>query len=144
MGPLAGARDHRPLAWSDLTELAATGLLTVGSHSDTHPDLPRLPDEEIREELRRAQDLLEERLQRPIPHFCYPRARWSVQVERQVAKRHRSAAIAGGVLNRPGRTRPLRLARLPIRRDMPEDLGPVLSRSVWPEEWLASRLRAWR
>jgi peptidoglycan/xylan/chitin deacetylase (PgdA/CDA1 family) len=142
-GPLAAAPDHRPLSWSDLRDLAGTGRLTVGSHGDTHRDLPRLAEPRVREELRRSKDILEHRLERPIPDFCYPRALWSRRVEKQVAVYYRSASIAGGRLNRPDRTRALRLSRLPVRRDMPPDLEPVLARTVWPEEWLADRLRSW-
>ena len=143
-GPLAGAQDHPPIAWRDLRNLAATGRLTVGSHSDTHPDLPRLPLSRLRGELRRSKDLLEERLECPVADFCYPRARWNRRAEREVAKHYRTAAIAGGRLNRPGNTRPFRLSRVPVRRDMPGDLTRILARSVWLEEWLADRLRSWR
>lgn len=143
-GPLTGARDHPPLAWDDLRNLAHSGLLTVGSHSDTHPDLPGLPLDRVCDELLGSQRRLEERLELAVQDFCYPRARWSRQVEAQVAGVYRSATIAGGVLNRPGSSRPLRLGRLPVRRDMPASVETLLARSVWIEEWLAARLRPWR
>lgn len=143
-GPLAGARGLPPLVWSELRDLAASDLLTVGSHSDTHPDLPGLAADRVDTELRTSQEILEDRLQRPVRDFCYPRAHWDRGVEARVANVYRSAAIAGGTLNRAGRTPPLRLRRTPVRRDMPSTLAPVLARSVWIEEWLAARWRSLR
>jgi peptidoglycan/xylan/chitin deacetylase (PgdA/CDA1 family) len=103
-GPLAGARDLPALDWGELAELAASGLVTVGSHTHTHPDLDTLARSDataVRDELARSKELLEERLGRPVEHFAYPRARRSDVAETEVRARYRTAVVAGGRANRP-------------------------------------------
>lgn len=146
-GPLAGARDLPALDWSELAELAASGLVTVGSHTHTHPDLDTLARADAgaaRAELAHSKELLEERLDRPVEHFAYPRARASAAAEREVRALYRSAVVAGGRVNQPLRFDPYRISRVPVRRDMPESLTPLLSRSLVLEEALAAVARELR
>lgn len=146
-GPLAGARDLPALDWSELAELEASGLVTVGSHTHTHPDLDTLARADAgaaRAELAHSKELLEERLDRPVEHFAYPRARASAAAEREVRALYRSAVVAGGRVNQPHRFDPYRISRVPVRRDMPESLKPLLSRSLVLEEALAAAARGLR
>lgn len=72
--------DHRHPAGSELTRLAtaadvraaAEEGLDIGSHTATHRWLPSLSDAEVREELLRSRDDLEDLLDRPITSFAYP------------------------------------------------------------------------
>lgn len=146
-GPLAGARDLPALDWTELAELAASGLVTVGSHTHTHPDLDslaRTSPEAVRSELVRSKEMLEEHLGYPVEHFAYPRARRSGAAEAEVSRCYRSATAAGGRSNRPGRFDRYRISRVPVRRDMPPSLGPLLSRRIVLEEALASAVRSLR
>jgi peptidoglycan/xylan/chitin deacetylase (PgdA/CDA1 family) len=146
-GPLAGARDLPALDWSELAELAATGLVTVGSHTHSHRDLDTLARSDagaMRDEVVRSKDLLEEHLGRPVEHFAYPRARRSDAAEAEVRALYRTAVVAGGRANRPRSFHPYRISRLPVRRDMPARLSPLLSRRFVLEERLAAAARALR
>lgn len=61
------------LTWEQLQEMADHRLVTVVSHSVTHPsDLTQLSDEDIRYELTASRRGLEERLGMPIRYFTYP------------------------------------------------------------------------
>ena len=142
--PLRGVEGLKPLEWSALRQLASDPLLNIGSHSWRHQDLRRLSVVRLREDLRRSRDHLEDRLLRPIEDFCYPQAKWSRAVEDEVQAVYRTAVVAGGRRNVAGRFSALRLGRIPIRRDMPLQLAPVLQSSVWLEEWAASYARALR
>ena len=127
-------------SWDELARLAGEGL-TLGSHSHAHRDLPALSAAEVADDLARARRLLAERTGSAGEHFCYPRALRSRRAERVVARFHVSAAIAGGNVNRRRRFSPLRLSRLPVRRDLGASAAPLLAHAVHLHEWLASRAR---
>ncbi len=138
--PLSRHPELRPMSWRQLEALLGSGLVEIGSHGHGHRRLPALADGEIDRELERSAVVLERRLGARPQHFGYPGARWNRRVERRVRKVYRTAAIAGGRVNRPG-CNLLRLSRIPVRADTPGDPGPLLDRAVWLEEWLASRVR---
>ncbi len=140
--PLRGAESLRPIEWSALRELASEPLVTIGSHGWRHQDLRRLGVEELRWDLRQSRKRLEDRTGAPVEHFCYPQAKWSRAVEKEVRATYRTAVVAGGRRNFAGRFHPLRLGRIPVRRDMPVRLAPVVQSLVWLEEWAASYARA--
>jgi peptidoglycan/xylan/chitin deacetylase (PgdA/CDA1 family) len=143
-GPLAGAEGLAPVAWSRLRELVRGGLVEVGSHSRSHPDLRALGDAQLDGEVRGSAETIRERLGVAPEVFCYPRGLTSARVEARVAAADRGAVAGGGVKNRPGRTRRECLRRVSLRADMPRSLGPVLGSAVVLEEWLANRARLLR
>ena len=135
-GPLRGAEELPPVPWGRLRERAAGGLVELGSPSRSHPDL--------RTEVAGSKAVLQERTGIEPHVFCYPRALRSRRVEAAVARSYRSAVVGGGRKSRPGRTSPLRIQRVSLRRDMPVRLGPTLGAAVVLEEWAAERLRGRR
>jgi peptidoglycan/xylan/chitin deacetylase (PgdA/CDA1 family) len=60
------------LTASEIATLAASPLVTLGAHTATHPKLDQLSPDAARDELFRSKAQLEDQLQRPVPHFCYP------------------------------------------------------------------------
>jgi peptidoglycan/xylan/chitin deacetylase (PgdA/CDA1 family) len=106
----------RPLSWAALRDTAASGLVTVGSHTHTHALLDRLPAPQIVDELDRADALIAEHLGGPVRHFAYPKAvAGSSPADAAVRERYRSAALAGTRPNPYRATDPHRLARAPIQ-----------------------------
>lgn len=62
----------RPLvSWADLADLIADGV-SVGAHTESHPDLTRLSDEEAMAEMAGSRAALEQRLGIGIRAFAYP------------------------------------------------------------------------
>lgn len=107
----------RPATWSGLAELMATGLATIGSHTHTHRVLGAAGADETRAEVDRSVALLEQHLQVPCRHFCYPKAvPGSVEARAVVQERFASATLAGSRVNVPGRARPHELWRVPLKR----------------------------
>jgi peptidoglycan/xylan/chitin deacetylase (PgdA/CDA1 family) len=91
--------DGTPLSWAAVRDMAATGLVTFGSHTHAHLLLDRLPPAEAIDELDRSKDLIEHHVGAPAHHFAYPKAvAASAEVEPLVRARYRSAALGG---NRP-------------------------------------------
>jgi peptidoglycan/xylan/chitin deacetylase (PgdA/CDA1 family) len=111
--PLGGT----PLSWSAIADAASTGLVTVASHTHSHALLDRCPTAIVAGELDRSIDLIAEHVGRRPEHFAYPKALpGSDHAAAEVARRFRSAALAGTRSNRYGATDPMRLARSPIQR----------------------------
>jgi peptidoglycan/xylan/chitin deacetylase (PgdA/CDA1 family) len=105
-----------PLSWDALRDVASTGLVTIGSHTNSHVLLDRVDEATVASELDRSIDLIGERLSLPVTHFAYPKAQPPNDVANEhVRRRFRSAALAGTIANPYGRTDPYRLARSPIQ-----------------------------
>jgi peptidoglycan/xylan/chitin deacetylase (PgdA/CDA1 family) len=69
---LAAAPDEmRTLDWDGLRALVAEGV-DVGSHTVSHPHLPRLDDAELGRELLASRQRLEDELERPCRFIAYP------------------------------------------------------------------------
>lgn len=108
--------DGTPLSWSAVKDMAATGLVTVGSHTHGHLLLDRLGAAEAADELDRSRQLIEDHVGAAAHHFAYPKAvAASPEVEPLVRERFRSAALGGNRPNPPGRTDVHRLSRSAVQ-----------------------------
>jgi peptidoglycan/xylan/chitin deacetylase (PgdA/CDA1 family) len=67
----AEKRPGRMLSWEQVTEAAGTGI-EIAAHTCWHPQLDRLPERLVREELCTSKATLEERLGVPVPGLAYP------------------------------------------------------------------------
>jgi peptidoglycan/xylan/chitin deacetylase (PgdA/CDA1 family) len=108
--------DGTPLSWAAARDMAATGLVTFGSHTHGHLLLDRLPPAEAIDELDRSRRLIEDEIGAPANHFAYPKAvAASPEVEPLVRERYRSAALGGNRPNPYGRTDVHRLSRTAVQ-----------------------------
>jgi peptidoglycan/xylan/chitin deacetylase (PgdA/CDA1 family) len=80
--------------WDELRALDPS-IVTLGSHTMTHPILPSLPDESLETEVEGSRALLEERLQRRVDLFCYPDGAADRRVV-DCVRRHYRAAVGTG------------------------------------------------
>jgi poly-beta-1,6-N-acetyl-D-glucosamine N-deacetylase len=79
VGDQKGARSK--MSWDTLRELDKDGLVTIGSHTLSHPeDISQVPAEEQDRELIESKALLEKELGHPIPYFAYPNGKWDENV----------------------------------------------------------------
>jgi peptidoglycan/xylan/chitin deacetylase (PgdA/CDA1 family) len=85
------------MTWDDAATLDAA-LVSVGSHTLTHPVLPRLEPAAVARELRESRHRLEARLARRVEDFCYPYGAWNGAIADEARREHRSA-----VTSDPGR-----------------------------------------
>lgn len=82
------------LTWAELQEMAANPLVTIASHSLTHPaDLTKVSDQQLRKELTESKRLLEEKLGIAIPYFVYPEGNHNEQVQQAVQEAGYRAAL---------------------------------------------------
>jgi peptidoglycan/xylan/chitin deacetylase (PgdA/CDA1 family) len=108
--------DGLPLSWAELRDLAAGGQWQLGSHTHTHALLDRLAGVELVDELDRSIERIGAETGSAPVHFAYPKAlAGSLEADRAVRRRFRSAALAGTRPNAYGETDPWRLARSPVQ-----------------------------
>lgn len=68
--------DHPKMDWSTLKRLDDEKLVTIGSHTLSHPDdMRKLPPADQEKELSEAKTILEQHLGHPIPYLAYPNGR---------------------------------------------------------------------
>jgi peptidoglycan/xylan/chitin deacetylase (PgdA/CDA1 family) len=70
--PKSAPTKYRPCSWSELREMADSGLMEIGSHTVTHPILSSVTDEESLDELTRSRAQIEEGIGRKVRSFCFP------------------------------------------------------------------------
>lgn len=66
-----GETERRILDWAELRSVVAAGV-EIGSHSQHHPQLDRIPATRLREELARSKEQLEDELDVPVSSLAYP------------------------------------------------------------------------
>jgi peptidoglycan/xylan/chitin deacetylase (PgdA/CDA1 family) len=68
-----GAISHEllPASWGELQSLAEAGW-EIGSHTETHPSLPALDDEQVHKELAGSRQAIETFLGKPCTSIAYP------------------------------------------------------------------------
>jgi peptidoglycan/xylan/chitin deacetylase (PgdA/CDA1 family) len=77
----AGWVGNRPgfLSWDEARAIARRGH-TIGSHGWTHRLLTRLPEAELRLELERSREVLQDQLGVPVDTLAVPGGRWNARV----------------------------------------------------------------
>src|SRR3954470_4588332 len=92
--PTAEEHDEFDIAgWKDLHSLDPK-IITIGSHTLSHPILPSLPPEDLELEVGGSRRELEDRLQRPVDLFAYPNGDQNAAVRACTRKHYRSAVIS--------------------------------------------------
>lgn len=83
-------RRFDPMRWDDFPRLDA-GLVTIGSHTLTHPILPSVDDAMLEQELADSRRVLEHRLGRTVDLFCYPNGSQDARVRAAVGRVYAAA-----------------------------------------------------
>jgi peptidoglycan/xylan/chitin deacetylase (PgdA/CDA1 family) len=63
---------HLCLNWEEIKILDQHPLVTIGSHTNSHPNLKILTEQEAYAEMIHSKNLLEEKLKHSVEHFAYP------------------------------------------------------------------------
>ena len=92
---------YAPMNWPQLADLDPT-LITIGSHTLTHPILPTLSDDELRTEIGSSRGVLEQRLGRKVELFCYPNGDNDARAHAVVRENYEAAVttVPGAVSDR--------------------------------------------
>jgi peptidoglycan/xylan/chitin deacetylase (PgdA/CDA1 family) len=60
------------MTWDQVREMSRDPLVTVGTHTDNHLPLSRLPEEKVREEIVHSKEFIEAKINTKVEHFAYP------------------------------------------------------------------------
>lgn len=109
--------DYDPLSWEQVRALDPS-LITIGSHTLSHPILPTISDDALEREVDASRRVLEERLDRSVDLFCYPNGSLDDRVYAHVSRSYRAAVTTNYGLAQPcGDLH--RLMRIPAAADLP-------------------------
>ena len=105
----------RPLTWDQIDEMLASGLVTLGAHTHTHPDLRDMPVDQVEQEIGESNRLIELRTGQVPAHFAYPKGYWDQGAETVIRRSYETAVLgAGGPVNKG--TDHLRIGRMPVQQ----------------------------
>lgn len=86
-GQPSSATPLKLMSWTELEVLQRANFF-IEAHTATHPDLRALPDRGIEDELREADDMIENRLGRLPRYFAYPYGHHDERVRAIAARRY--------------------------------------------------------
>jgi peptidoglycan/xylan/chitin deacetylase (PgdA/CDA1 family) len=115
---------YRALDWNQVREMAASELISFGSHTHSHMILGRAAPEVIRHELEASRRIIERETGTPCTHFCYPNGSpgdfsdTSERILRELGFRS-SLTTVGGLNEAP--CSPFLLRRLGMTNDLREN-----------------------
>jgi peptidoglycan/xylan/chitin deacetylase (PgdA/CDA1 family) len=137
--------DGQPVSWAGLRDMAASGLVTFGSHTHTHRVLAWASAGETVDEVNRSVGLIEDHLGLPCRHFAYPKAIPPSPAAEVVVRRHfATAALAGNRANLAGETDLHRIGRHALTvADDDASFRRKMSGGMRLEGWLRSRRDSW-
>jgi len=88
------------LSWEEMAVMQASGLVTFGVHTLTHPYLPEITSPAVlKKEIEDPKKILEDKLGRKVDSFCYPGGRFDAKSRQAVIATGYSLATASN----PGR-----------------------------------------
>ena len=114
------------MSWDQVDDMLSTGLVTLGAHTHTHPDLRGLGVEQIEEEIGESNHLIEARTGQAPMHFAYPKGLWDEGAEKVVRANYSTAVLGGGS--------PVTQQRIPLGLAGCRSSGPIgisFSRARW-------------
>lgn len=106
--------DYAPSTWDEIAEMQSGRLITIGSHTATHPILPQCSSEEIAHELVVSKALIESTLGRPCQHFCYPNGDFDARTMAEVRKAGHISAVCSMRGLDDSRTDPFAIKRIGV------------------------------
>lgn len=89
------------MSWDELKPFAADPLVTIGAHTVSHCNLARQSEATASFEMAISRERIENALQRPVLHFCYPYGDRAAAGKREFALAG-SAGFKTAVTTRPG------------------------------------------
>lgn len=131
--------------WEQLQEMAANPLVTIASHSVTHPDdLRKLSDEKLQAEVFESKRILETKLGIPIRYFTYPAGKYDERVAELTKKAGYQAALTMDDNNErfAGESKDL----LAIDRFGQSNIARAIAnpdRGILAQAWGGAKLPAW-
>jgi len=134
----------RPLDWDQVGEMLETGLVTLGAHTHTHPDMRGLPVDRVVEEVGESNRLIELRTGQVPEHFAYPKGYWDETAETVVRANYATAVLGAGAPVTEV-TDPHRIGRVAVQKsDGQFFFTRKVARGMRMEERVRSQIKGYR
>lgn len=92
IGKRLGGDDY--MSWQQIKDLAESGLITIGSHSISHPNLSEIESEDkLQYEMLESKKILEEGLRKRVDFFSYPFGGVNIKVRASAARAGYKACV---------------------------------------------------
>ena len=130
-GRLPSMQGRDMLTWAQIREMHRWGI-AFGAHTLTHPDLTRLPLDQVRSQICHSKRLIEDALGTRVASFAYPYGRYDRKV-REVAEQNFDCACSDK----------LGLVRLSSDLYALERVDAYCLRKDWGFDLMSSRLLPW-
>lgn len=118
------------LSWREIWEMHRWGI-DVGAHTCTHPDLTRLPTEQIEAEICTSTAIIENMLGSPVKCLAYPFGRYDSR-SREIARRHFACACSDTLSLVTTNSDPYALERLDAYYLRPDGLFDLMLTDWFP------------
>ena len=82
------------MTWPQILEMSESRVITIGSHSMTHPWLPDQPEQKMDSEIRDSKRAIESHLNKEVSVFSYPLGGFNKNVREKVIKAGYKIAVA--------------------------------------------------
>lgn len=102
------------LNWQEIAEMQASGLVDFQSHTNSHIDMFASEPTIIREELEKSKKLLNEKLNKTVDFFAYPKGRMNEKIKSIVAEYFSLAFVGNGIITSTSKLDKLALPRITI------------------------------
>lgn len=109
-GRLAPFEGRSMLSWNEIRAMQEGGI-TFGAHTCTHPDLSRLPHDDIIAEVTESKKIIEDALGKQVDCFAYPFGRFDSRC-RDIVRQHFVCACSDRLGFVSGRSDPFALKRI--------------------------------
>jgi peptidoglycan/xylan/chitin deacetylase (PgdA/CDA1 family) len=122
------------LTWEEAREMQESGLVTIASHTMTHPILTRINRETAWDEIVRSKSTIEDKLNAAVDLFAYPNGTLH-DYDEDIIRMLKSAGYKAACSTTPGPVTPpvdlFRLPRVDVTYGMCEGLGGRFSPSMF-------------
>lgn len=121
--------------WDQVRDMAASGLVEIGSHTTQHIRLRDEIDTDVLErELRDSKTLIEKNIGKPVSLFCYPNGDWTPSAKAAVKKYYTAAVTTAKGINSVSNLDTSLLHRIGVHEDASATKRQFLSHlSGWPK-----------
>lgn len=129
-------RERIMLSWDEARQMQASGLVTIASHTMTHPILTRVNRDTARDEIVRSKAIIEEKLGTVVDLFAYPNGT-TADYNDDIVGILKAGGYAAACTTAPGSVPdgadPYRLPRVDVTFGMCEGIGGRFSPEMF--EW---------
>jgi peptidoglycan/xylan/chitin deacetylase (PgdA/CDA1 family) len=88
------SKERLHLTWEEVYALSTESLITIGSHTNTHPFLSQISDSDVQREIIGSKRLIEDKIGVEVKYFCYPSGDFTLREQKYIWQAGYKAAVS--------------------------------------------------